>query len=149
MPRRGRSSVVERQPSKLNVEGSNPFARFPLESCENAWFPEGFPQARGHFQSKRTQPMDGYTPPERELVDTWPSFARVAMQLQERSSHWACRGEPEPYRDCVPKLDRLLRGHPVGIDQRLAIERECTGSYSMPPCTSRSTSGNGLAISGF
>jgi hypothetical protein len=28
MNARGRSSVVERQPSKLNVEGSNPFARF-------------------------------------------------------------------------------------------------------------------------
>jgi hypothetical protein len=25
---RGRSSMVERQPSKLNVEGSSPFARF-------------------------------------------------------------------------------------------------------------------------
>jgi hypothetical protein len=29
--RRGRSSVVERQPSKLNVEGSSPFARFRAE----------------------------------------------------------------------------------------------------------------------
>src|ERR1043165_489527 len=28
MKQRGCSSVVERQPSKLNVEGSNPFARF-------------------------------------------------------------------------------------------------------------------------
>ena len=27
-PSRGRSSMVERQPSKLNVEGSSPFARF-------------------------------------------------------------------------------------------------------------------------
>ena len=27
---RGRSSMVERQPSKLNVDGSSPFARFLL-----------------------------------------------------------------------------------------------------------------------
>ena len=30
---RGRSSMVERQPSKLNVEGSSPFARFDARSC--------------------------------------------------------------------------------------------------------------------
>ena len=29
----GRSSMVERQPSKLNVEGSNPFARFAVLGC--------------------------------------------------------------------------------------------------------------------